>query len=370
MQDDSAKDDLANEPITCCRCSIIPDEFLSMNCRHHICLNCAKEELEILNRINQSNGLTNYDLSLKCYVCQHLTLLHEKTVGYIESHVDSGPDEGYGPNEPGHISEVDQRAEDEVTLTSNQIIEEENSMAAKRGHNSNFNSQKDIGSIHSEMEPKDRPELRTESQAVEENISKDGEASGFGVEKLKKVGRNKRPSRVTSNAGSNAGSGKNYNASNRNKWGENYRDQDGMSDKVEGSRENSGRKIFGSSAKDANSRKSDVPTPKSKKNSFPFKKDGFMGSTADRGLKVETKKRPSAAKDEGFFRKTAGFQASGSGKKVSTPKKTVTPKKTPVATRDSDSKKIDTMTDIQSMNNNYKETVGTTSPVHAFTEKS
>jgi hypothetical protein len=335
MQDELAKDDSANEPITCCRCSIIPDEFLSMNCRHHICLSCAKEELEILNRINQSNGLTTYDLSLKCYVCQHLTLLHEKTVGYIESHIENTGDEGYGPNDPGHISEVDQRAEDEVTLTSNQIIEEENSMAAKRDHNSNFNSQKDIGSLHSEIEPKNKPEFRTDSQVAEENISKDGGASGYGIEKLKKVNPKKRTSRVSSATGSNAGSGKNWNPSNRNKWEENYRDQDGKSDKREASRENSRRKVLGGSTKDANSRKSDVPTPKSIKKSLPFKKEGFMGSGGDRAPKIEIK-RPSAAKGDGFFRKTGGFQASGSGKKVSTPKKTVTPKKTPDAARDSD----------------------------------
>ena len=79
------------ECINCSRCKIIPEESLQMDCHHHICLDCAREELEIAKLVIKKEAATNSNISndifLHCDTCNSTTKLHEKTVEYIENYM-------------------------------------------------------------------------------------------------------------------------------------------------------------------------------------------------------------------------------------------------------------------------------------------
>ena len=97
--------------IVCSRCKTIPDEYLQMDCGHHICLDCAKAEQDVSKAILKETNISNGAISLKCDLCGHSTILHEKTVEYIDNHSINKND--YNQFLQDQITEADIKAETE-----------------------------------------------------------------------------------------------------------------------------------------------------------------------------------------------------------------------------------------------------------------
>ena len=223
-------DKLQIDCIICSKCKIIPEEFLSMDCDHHICLKCASLELRDSGK-DQTQKITKInDIALKCNLCSGLTPLQESTITYLKNY--------NFKNEKQYIkkiTEADLKAEEDQTQNSEKQIEEANEVnEADCGVTSGVIAEKDEKSSQVKLEiPKTEVSYQNDVKKSERQSTN---SSGHAKKKepsLKNVVRKDAKdikdtvSRRSSKTGSQAG-GSSKNAPNRpQKWEKNLRGSGG-----------------------------------------------------------------------------------------------------------------------------------------------
>lgn len=136
--------------INCSRCKITPEEYLQMDCHHHICLECSKEELEIAQVLLQksiANDLhSEIDISLNCDTCNGATKLHEKTISYIMNYMPKkiGDDQITEVDINQEITDKAETTEKPIDSDSTSIIKEDNDDKIMISNDNVFSSKKKL----------------------------------------------------------------------------------------------------------------------------------------------------------------------------------------------------------------------------------